>query len=141
MKLATRSWIGISAVALASAAFVALPSIAQDKKAAAPAAEKKAEKKADAKAMAEGTTKVLLDNDKFRAVEITFKPGQGLKLQERPARVTRALTDGTMERSYADGKKEKVEWKAGDVRYFPKEVFGNVNIGKKDMVFYVVGAK
>ena len=137
MKPATRNWIGISAIALASAALFALPSAAQDKKAAAPAAEKKA----DAKAVAEGTTKVVLDNDKYRVTEVTFKPGQGSKVQERPARVVRALVVGTMERNYPDGKKEKIEWKAGQVRYLPKEQFGNVNIGKKDMVFYIVAAK
>jgi len=137
MKLARSNWIGISAIALASVALLGVPAAAQDKKAAAPAAEKKA----DAKAVPEGTVKVVLDNDKYRVTETTFKPGQGSKVQERPARVTRALTEGTMERIYADGKTEKVEWKAGQVRYFPKEQFGNRNIGKADMVFYIVNAK
>ena len=137
MKLTGRKWIGICAIALSSGALVAVPAAAQDKKAAAPAAEKKA----DAKATPEGTVKVILDNDKYRVTETTFKPGQGSKVQERPARVTRALTDGTMERIYQDGKTEKVEWKAGQVRYFPKEQFGNRNVGKADMVFYIVNAK
>ena len=137
MKLATRNCLGICAIALASISLVAVPASAQDKKAAAPAAEKKA----DAKAAPEGTTKVILDNDKYRVVETTFKPGHGSKVQERPARITRALTDGTMERMYPDGKTEKVEWKAGQVRYFPKEQFGNRNVGKADMVFYIVAAK
>jgi hypothetical protein len=138
MKPETGSLIRISAVALASAVLLAtVPAAAQDKKAAAPAAEKKT----DAKAAPEGTNKVILDNDKYRVWESTFKPGQGSKLQERGARITRALTDGTMERTYADGKTEKVEWKAGQVRYFPKEQFGNTNIGKKDMVFYIVQSK
>jgi hypothetical protein len=115
------------------AAFVALPAIPQEK-AKAPAPKAKAADTAAA-------PKALVDNDKVKAYELHNKPGVENPARERPARVVRALTDGTMERIYPDGKKEKVEWKAGQVRWFPKENFGNKNIGKKDMVFYIVEPK
>jgi hypothetical protein len=115
------------------AVFAALPAIPQEK-AKAPAAKAKAADTAAA-------PKPLLDNEKVRVYEIRAKPGVENPARERPARVVRALTDGTMERIYPDGKKEKVEWKAGQVRWFPKETFGNKNIGKKDMVFYIVEPK
>lgn len=62
-------------------------------------------------------------------------------MRERGPRVTRALSNGTMERVYADGKKEVVHWKAGDVKYFPKETFTNKNVGKDDVVLFVTTLK
>jgi hypothetical protein len=55
--------------------------------------------------------------------------------------VTRALTTGTMERTYADGKKETIEWKAGDVKYSPKGTFVNKNVGKTEVVLFVTTLK
>jgi hypothetical protein len=130
-------------MALACAAvLMTLPAMAQDK--AKPADDKKAAPAAPAKADAmkeEGTTKVILDNDKVRVTEVTYKPGAGSAMRERGARVTRAMTDGKMERVYPDGKKETVMWKAGESKYFPKETFANKNAGTKDMVLYVVTMK
>jgi hypothetical protein len=113
-----------------------LPAAAQDKKAATAT-----DKKAAPAAVPAGTVKKIVDNDKVVVTEVTFKPGHGGPVQERPPRVVRALSDGTMERTYADGKTEKVEWKAGQVRYFAKDNFGNKNIGKTDMVLYIVQPK
>ena len=111
--------------ALMVAGLLAYPASAQDK----------------AKEPPPGTIKTIVDNDKFKATEVTFKPGQGGAVRERGPRVVRALSSGTMERIYPDGKKDKVEWKTGQVRYFPKETFGNWNVGKTDMVFYIVEPK
>ena len=61
--------------------------------------------------------------------------------RERGVRVTRALTDGTMERTRPDGKKETVQWKAGDVKYSPKDTFLNKNVGKTEVVLYTVTLK
>ena len=137
MNNTTRLMIGsvVATFGLVCAGNVAL---AQDKGKAT--AEKKPAA-ADAKAPAgKATVKKVLENDRVLVTEITFKPGEGSS-GERSARVTRAMTDGTMERTYADGKKETLHWKAGEVRYFPKETFDNKNIGKKDMVFFVTNLK
>jgi hypothetical protein len=111
--------------ALMVAGLLAYPASAQDK----------------AKEPPPGTTKTIVDNDKIKATEVTFKPGQGSAVRERLPRVVRALSNGTMERIYSDGKKDKVEWKTGQVRYFPKESFGNWNVGKTDVVLFVVETK
>ena len=145
MKSVTRAF-AIILPSFLVATSLAMPVAAQDKPkpAAAKADEKKAAPaadKVDKGAVPEGTTKVIVDNDKVRVTEVTFKPGQGGKAQERPPRVTRALSGGTMERTYPDGKTEKVEWKTGQVRYFGKENFGNRNVGKTDVVFYIVTPK
>jgi hypothetical protein len=124
--------------ALAVAAFLATPAFAQDKKPAA--APEKA--KAGAPAKKDATApKVLVDNDKVRVSETRYKPGEASDMRERGNRVTRALTDGTLERTYADGKKETINWKAGDVKYSTKATFVNKNVGKAEMVLYTVTLK
>jgi hypothetical protein len=87
--------------------------------------------------------KVLVDNDKVRAFETRYKPGEENRNVPREGRVIRALTSGTLLRTYADGKTEGIEWKAGDVRYNPA-ITGPVpqyttrNVGNSDLVLYVV---
>ncbi len=107
------------------AGFIATPGMAQDK----------------AKGVKQGAIKPLLENDKVKAYEVTYKPGEGSDSRERPARLTRALSGGTMMRTYPDGKTERVVWKTGDTRWFPKETFGNKNVGKTVVKFLVVQPK
>jgi hypothetical protein len=90
--------------------------------------------------------KVLLENDKVRAFETRYKPGDENSNVPREGRVIRALTSGTLMRTYADGKTERIEWKAGDVRYNPP-ITGPVpqyttkSVGASDLVLYVVVMK
>jgi hypothetical protein len=124
--------------ALLTISWIAMPALAQDKAKAAAADKSKAaaEKKAS-----EGTRKVLVDNDKVLVTEVSYKPGEGSTMSERGPRVTRALTSGTMERTSPDGKKTTIAWKAGEVKYFPKETFANKNVGKTDVVLFVTALK
>ena len=125
--------------ALLTAGLASMPALAQDK--AKPAAMEKPKAAAAEKKAGEGTTKVLVDNEKVRVTEVRYKPGEGSEMRERGPRVTRALTSGTMERTSPDGKKTTVEWKAGDVKYFPKETFVNKNVGKTEVVLFVTALK
>ena len=60
--------------------------------------------------------KVLSENDKVRVFEATYAPGaENPSPPSSTTRVVRALTAGTLERRYADGKKETVNWKPGMV--------------------------
>jgi hypothetical protein len=106
--------------------------------AAAPAA---AQDKAAEKRAGDDTTKVLVDNDKLRASESTYKPGAVSDMRKRSGRLVRALTDGTVERVYADGKMETINYKAGDVKYYPEQTYRQKNVGKADMVIYTVTPK
>jgi len=122
----------------------ASPAWAQDKKAetkAVPADKAKPQPPAAQAKAGTGTTKVIVDNEKVNVIEVRYKPGEASEMRERPPRVVRALTDGTMERTYPDGKKETVKWTAGEVKYFPKDNFANKNIGKKEMVLFVTNLK
>jgi hypothetical protein len=125
-------------IALASACFIAAltpnPVTAQDK-AKAPAAPAKAPAKD------ERDRKVFVENEKVLVSEVRYKPGASSGMLERNERVTRALTDGTLEKTYKDGKKETITWKAGDVKYNPKETYSQKNTGKTELVLYTVSIK
>jgi hypothetical protein len=108
--------------------------MAQDKAKPAAAPPKAAEK--DQRDM-----KVLVENDKVRATEVAYKPGSSSGMVERASRVTRALTDGTLEKTYPDGRKETIVWKKDQVRYNPKETYSQKNTGKTELVLYSVGIK
>ena len=116
---------GVLAGLLLPAVFVATSAVAQDK----------------SKAVKEGAVKQIIDNEKVRVTEVTYKPGEGSSARERPARVTHAISGGTMQRTYPDGKTEKKEWKTGDTQWFPTENFGNKNVGKTTVKFLVVQPK
>src|ERR1700682_6072917 len=79
---------------------VAAPAVAQDK----------------AKPL-EVKNKVLLENDKVKVYELKYAPGAENKgVASSSTRVVRALKGGTLQRTYADGKKEDIVWKAGDAK-------------------------
>jgi len=126
-------------IAIASACVVAAlapsPSFAQDKAkpAAAPAKAAPAKDERD--------RKVLVDNDKVLASEVRYKPGSSSGMIERGNRVVRALSDGTLEKTYPDGRKETIHWKTGDVKYNPKETYSQRNTGKTDVVLYSITIK
>ena len=141
MNKPVRFFSGILVPAFALAVVFAGPAMAQgmakDTK-AAPVA--KAEK-------GKSTVKVLLENDKVRVFERTYKPGD--TNDEVPSayyRVNHTLKGGTLERTYADGKKEKTEVKTGMVRWLEpsKGAAGKYtvkNVGKTEIVTFVVVMK
>jgi hypothetical protein len=107
---------------------IAMPAMAQDKK---------ADKKAPIRAQ-----KVLVDNDRVRATESTFKPGEANPMEQRNYRVTRVLKGNTtVERTHSDGKVEKIEWKEGNVYVSPAGTSSNKNVGKGEVVIYTVTLK
>ena len=85
---------------------------------------------------------VLYESDKVKVYEAHIPVGAAAANVARPYRVGRALTDATLQREYADGRKETVEWKAGQIRELgPDPQFAPRNIGKTDFRIYVVEPK
>jgi negative regulator of sigma E activity len=99
---------------------------------------KKAEKSA-----AKATIKVFAENAKARAYEVTFAPGaENTAVPSSSVRVVRALAGGTLQRTYADGKKEKIVYKTGEVKINePSPAYTTKNIGKNPIKLYVVQVK
>ena len=87
--------------------------------------------------------KVLSENDKVRVFEATYAPGaENPSPPSSTTRVVRALTAGTLERRYADGKKDKVDWKPGMVQVLPPSgAYTTKNVGKTKLQLYVVAVK
>jgi len=114
--------------ALVLAASLAMPAMAQDKK-----AEKKA---------ATRDLKVLVDNDRVRASETTWKPGEENPMEARAYRVSRVIKGNTtVERRHKNGKVEKIEWKEGGVYESGPDVTSTKNVGKGTVVLYTVTLK
>ena len=115
------------------AGVIAAPAMAQDKK-----AEKKMGKAVAGQVM----LKEVAQNDKLRVYEATFKPGDVSPSAKRPMRAVRALKGGTLERTYEDGKKETIQWKAGEARIISEErPYAIKNIGKGVVHLYIVNIK
>jgi hypothetical protein len=125
--------------AKAALATLLLPAVFFAVELAAPAMAQ--DKKADKK-QAERGQKVLIDNDKIRVTESVWKPGEANAMTDRGYRVTRVLRGSTtMERTYADGKKEKLEFKAGDTFASGPDKVSQKNVGKGEVVTYTVTPK
>jgi mannose-6-phosphate isomerase-like protein (cupin superfamily) len=86
---------------------------------------------------------VLLENDKVKAYEATYEPGaENTAVATSATRVVRALNAGKLQRSYADGKKEDVAWKSGEVKLIPPgPAYTTKNVGKSALHLYVVQLK
>ena len=86
--------------------------------------------------------KVLVDNDRVRVTESVFKPGEANPLDMRRARVTRVLKGSTtVQRTHADGKVEKVEWKEGATLWNPGDHASSKNVGTSEVTIMTVTLK
>jgi len=124
MRTPAAALLGLLIPAFLAAGIAANPATAQDK---APSVK----------------MKVLVDNDKVKAYEVTYAPGAENKgIVSTTMRIVRALKGGTLQRTYADGKKEVVRWKAGEVKQVnPGPAYTTKNIGKGELQLYVVQLK
>ena len=129
MKHLTRLFVSLVVPAFILAGVASSQAMAQDK--------------AKAASKATNSTKVLHEDDRVRVTETTTKPGERGNSIVRGFRVTRWLQGGTQERTYADGKKEKIERKTGDVFVAgpDKQAYFVTNIGTTTIVGYGVQIK
>jgi len=130
MKISGRYAVGLLACAftLASGGF-ATPAMAQDR----------------AKAQSgKAAVKVLFDDERIRAFEVTYQPGDqsNTSFHKLPFRIVRAMTSGTFQRTYPDGKIERVDIVAGEVRVFDAgNQYSGKNVGTSVLVLYGVTPK
>ena len=94
------------------------------------------------KAAAKQELKVLAEDSKVRVYEARSAPGAESEMRERPFRVIRYMTNARIQRTFADGKTDTVERKAGEVRLAgPDKPYKTKNVGKARYVVYVVQPK
>jgi len=90
----------------------------------------------------DSAVKVVLDNDKVKVTEVTWKPGQQSIEDYAEYRVVRVLSGGTVLRTFSDGKAEKIVRSAGEVYVQePSRPYADLNIGKSDLTFSNVQVK
>jgi uncharacterized protein (DUF2147 family) len=116
--------------------------MAQEKaKAEKAKSETTAEKTKQEQTKGQSTTKVRLDNEKFRVVETWAKPGEKNEMKARSDRVIYSFNAGKQRIRYSDGKTEEVEFKAGDVRFRKGDKSQAENIGKTETHNLVITVK
>jgi hypothetical protein len=121
--------LGTTAIALCLA--VATPLSAQDK----------GKDKGKAQALKSTvTSKVLLDNDKVRVVETTFKPGD-ISVNDRRPRANYVVKGGTLERTGKDGKTSRYERKTGTSLWLDADSDIVKNVGKDAYVVVTFTSK
>jgi beta-alanine degradation protein BauB len=76
-----------------------------------------------------GFTKVLLDNDQVRVLQIESTPGEVTPMHSHPNYILYAVTDGKLEVTDKDKPAKVIEFKAGDVMYFPATTHTAKNVG------------
>ena len=80
---------------------------------------------------AEATQKLLDENDKVKVIDVVEKPGDTGPMASRLGNVVYVITAGTFERTYADGSKEVLPRKAGEVFLVKeKRQYSVKNVGK-----------
>ena len=136
MKRFIRCTLGMMVPVALMIGVTALPAAAQDKAKGADAAKAAPAKKG------EPVSKVFLDNDQVRIVEVTFRPGDAGDSVARPQRVIHVIKGGTLTLHYPDGKTEKLAWKTGDTQLRPASpAYAPKNEGKSDVVLLVANVK
>lgn len=124
---------GLLVPLLLVAAAIATPATAQ---------EKTAVKNMQKTPVGKPIVKEIVRNDKVRAYEATFRPGDQSPSIERPPRVARALKGGTLTLVYPDGKKEKSVYKTGEVKFVDHTpAFAVKNETKRAIRLYIVEMK
>jgi hypothetical protein len=136
MRKIVRMLAGLLVPAFLVAGVVATPATAQDKGKDAKAAPAAKDDKGKA------ARKVLAENEKMIVFELRQKPGEVNTPNASATRAVRALQGAPILRTYADGKTETKDWKAGDVEIqVPGPAYTTKNTGKTDFVAYVVVLK
>ncbi len=72
----------------------------------------------DAVTVAPHIYKVVLENDRVRALDARGKPGDKAEMHSHPASVVIAITDGKYRSTSPDGQTTEAEMKAGQAMYF-----------------------
>ena len=74
--------------------------------------------------------KLLLENERVRVFDVSFRPGQKAEMHGHPDHVIYVLSDYTLNLRFPDGKSQEVSLKAGQTIFMGAGPHAAVNIGK-----------
>lgn len=86
-------------------------------------------------------SKILLDNDQVRVVEVTLKPGEKSGIHSHPGHVVYAVKGGPFKSWSTDGKSTNLEVKDGEARWMDATTHDTENSGKGELKVIVVELK
>lgn len=87
------------------------------------------------------STKVLLENDHVRVLEVRQKPGEKMAMHSHPAYVVYSLSSSKTKFTAPDGKTTEVEEKAGRAIWREAETHAVENVGTTDTHVLVIELK
>jgi beta-alanine degradation protein BauB len=82
--------------------------------------------------VAKDVYKLVMENDRVRVFEVTFKPGQEAVMHGHPDHVVYVLADYTLDLRLPDGKSQEVPLKAGQTIWMGAGPHAARNIGKTE---------
>jgi beta-alanine degradation protein BauB len=91
--------------------------------------------------VAPNTTKVLLENDRVRVLEVQQKPGEKAAMHSHPASLVYSLSSSKAKFTAPDGKTTESELKAGAVNWREAETHAIENVGTTDSRVLVIELK
>jgi hypothetical protein len=87
-------------------------------------------------------TKEIEQTEKFRTLDHVCQPGESAPMAKRGLRVFYVVEGSALERTYEDGSKEVINYKAGDSRILSDDkAFSYQNIGTTPIRFFIVYPK
>ena len=91
--------------------------------------------------VAPSSTKVVLENDRVRVLEVRQKPGEKGAMHSHPASLICPVSTSKAKFSSADGKTTESELKAGAVTWHEAETHAVENVGTTDSHVLVIELK
>lgn len=90
--------------------------------------------------VASNVYKFLNENETFRVLQVTFKPGDTAKMHHHPEHLVYVLKGGQL-RFVSDGKTDEMDVKEGSVVFLKEQNHEATNIGKSTIDLIVVERK
>ena len=87
------------------------------------------------------TTKVLLENDRVRVLDVRIKPGEKEPMHSHPANVIYSLSDRKIKSTSPDGKTQEREGKAGTAIWREGETHAVENVGTTELHVVLIELK
>lgn len=88
------------------------------------------------------TREIVAEGSGFHVYATTFPPGAISPMAKRPVRVILVISGGTLERTYADGKKENIIYKTGETKIIDEDKpYELKNTSNSTVKFYAVRNK
>lgn len=89
----------------------------------------------------EASTKVVLENERVRVLDVRIPPGAQIPMRPRPDRVLYFKQGGKERNAFPDGTTREVESRNGEVRYEKADTRAIENIGATEIQVHSVNLK